>query len=62
MDLDDLKLVLPPPKRPASAPVDCDWGEIERELGLKIPHDYRAFVLTYGDGIIDGSIGVYPIS
>jgi uncharacterized protein (TIGR02996 family) len=47
----------------------CDSGSIlpketidvfERECGIKLPHDYRAFLLNYNGGIVDPILAEMP--
>jgi uncharacterized protein (TIGR02996 family) len=46
--IDELRRVLPPPKRPLNAV--GNWAEVEQELGLRLPSDYKAFLSSYGSG------------
>lgn len=45
---DELRQVLPVPKRPSFA--DGDWPAVEESLGLALPADYKAFINSYGSG------------
>jgi hypothetical protein len=47
--------LLPPPDKPRG--LDRSWKVAEKELGLKLPGDYKAFIDTYGSGQIRGSSG-----
>jgi hypothetical protein len=44
----DLIRVVPPPKMPLAA--SGDWSEVEREMGLVFPNDYKEFIANYGAG------------
>jgi uncharacterized protein (TIGR02996 family) len=46
--LDELRMVLPPPKRLLHA--TGNWAEVEETLGLTLPSDYKAFISSYGSG------------
>jgi uncharacterized protein (TIGR02996 family) len=46
--LDELRVVMPPPKRLLNA--SGKWEEVEQALGLTLPSDYKAFIRTYGSG------------
>jgi uncharacterized protein (TIGR02996 family) len=48
--IDELRLVLPPPKRPLNAV--GNWAEVEQQLGLPLPSDYKAFIASYGSGTV----------
>ncbi len=39
--------------RPGTAPPAKDWEAVERELGVRLPHDYTSLMATYGGGFID---------
>lgn len=48
--IDELRLILPAPKRLLNA---CgDWAEVERSLGVVLPPDYKEFISTYGSGTV----------
>jgi uncharacterized protein (TIGR02996 family) len=46
--LDELRSLLPPPKRPFAN--TGNWDEVEKELGLVLPADYKAYIMAYGGG------------
>jgi hypothetical protein len=45
--LDRLVALVPPPETPVGV---VPWASIEGELGLELPHDYKAMAETYGAG------------
>src|SRR5262249_19025548 len=47
--------LLPPPKSPRG--LDRSWEVVERELGLALPSDYKAFIDLYGSGQITSAEG-----
>ena len=48
--LDELRAILPPPKRPFGA--TGNWELVEKALGLNLPADYKAFHTVYGGGTV----------
>ncbi|MBL8799152.1 MAG: TIGR02996 domain-containing protein [Planctomycetia bacterium] len=48
--LDELRTVVPPPKRPYAN--TGNWDGIEKQLGLVLPADYKAYISAYGGGDI----------
>ncbi|MFB9593546.1 SMI1/KNR4 family protein [Streptomyces racemochromogenes] len=46
--MDSLTRLIPPPPEPVDA--RGDWSAVERELGVRLPEDYKALVGTYGWG------------
>lgn len=53
-----LVAIMPPPRTPTLPPGPDDWPSVERELGIGLPSDYKAFLATYGSGEINGLIDV----
>src|ERR1035437_2084435 len=49
-----LVAIMPPPRTPTLPPGPDDWPSVERELGIGLPSDYKAFLATYGSGEING--------
>jgi len=47
--------LLPPPASPRG--LDRTWAAVERELGLALPKDYKAFIDLYGSGQIASAEG-----
>jgi hypothetical protein len=56
MSVERLTHIVEPPERPART---VDWPTLETELGLRLPHDYRDLVETYGPGSFDEFIHIY---
>ncbi len=50
MSIDDLTSVAPPPAEPLDIPTSPNWESVERELGLRLPMDYKQYVFHYGRG------------
>ena len=46
---------LPPPAAPRG--LDRTWGAVEREIGLSLPDDYKAFIDVYGTGQVSSADG-----
>ncbi len=42
-----LEEVIPVPEDPKNA--KGDWAQVEKELGIRVPEDYRKIIETYGD-------------
>ena len=59
MSIEELKKVLGPPPIPIATGVDANWEDVEREVGAKIPTDYKNFVSQYGVGCIDEFLWVF---
>ncbi len=53
--LSDLKTLIQPTREPLQ---ECDWADIERRLGLRLPLDYKLLVEAYGPGSFDRFIWV----
>jgi hypothetical protein len=51
MSLARLTELVPPPAHPTEVGTREEWEQKERELGTKLPEDYRQFVFTYGTGL-----------
>ena len=52
-DLERVLELVPPPTTPDG--LERSWIEVERQLGLSLPSDYKGFVDRYGTGVIAGS-------
>ncbi len=59
MTVDDLKSLLPPPQAPVAVPTPEQWQEAERELGVSLPTDYKAYLAAFGVGRIDDFLWIY---
>jgi len=51
-----LVAVMPPPKRPLYS--DGNWEAVEKAIGLLLPADYKAFIETYGSGMVNGCLDI----
>lgn len=49
-DLQKLIAVLPPPEKPFAA--SGDWIDVQTQLGIELPSEYKQFIATYGSGKI----------
>lgn len=47
-DLDELRRLMPPPQDPVEN--EGSWDAVERQIGCKLPRDYKLFIETYGSG------------
>ncbi len=54
--LNELRAVLPPPKRPLHN--RGDWAAVEAAIELPLPPDYKAFVATYGRGTVNNCLEI----
>jgi hypothetical protein len=59
MSLEILLTVMPPPMRPAEAPVAEDWRAVEVQLGVALPEDYKHFIQKYGTGKISDFLWIF---
>ena len=50
---------LPPPSHPRGTGTPKTWEKVERELGLRLPADYKQLMDHYGTGAFDDFIRVY---
>ena len=48
----------PPPANPADCGAEDLWPNIERQLGVQLPIDYKQFINIYGNGEFYGFWGV----
>jgi len=58
MSIEELRRVLPPPKNLCRTESAGEWATVEERLGLVFPSDAKAFAVTYGDGVLGGSINL----
>ncbi|MBU2714459.1 SMI1/KNR4 family protein [Zooshikella harenae] len=56
MSIELLKTLLPPPRRKSNE--GTDWSEVEKQLAITLPADYKAFIDYYGAGWINDYIFV----
>jgi hypothetical protein len=59
MSLQKLLSILPPPDHPVDSGSAERWPDVERQIGTVLPEDYKAFIDTYGTGIIGYLIRVH---
>jgi len=52
MSISQLKKILPPPESPTEVPTRPAWKKIEKEVGVRLPNDYKEYVQAYGTGTI----------
>jgi hypothetical protein len=52
--IDELKKIVTPPNTPTNNGSLEQFAEIEIELGLQFPSDYKELIVTYGDGCWQG--------
>ena len=48
--IDRLVKLIPPPKKPVEVGGKKDWAQQVKQLGAKLPSDYKAFIDRYGSG------------
>lgn len=53
MILDALRKLMPPPESPVGCGTWAQWAEVQSELGLRLPIDYKYYINTYGSGWIN---------
>ena len=53
MSVEELISVLPPPEVPSNTGSSNEWSLVEKDIGIKLPSDYKEFISTYGAGGID---------
>ena len=58
MTIDALAVLIPPPDEPCERPDLRDWAQLEAELGLTFPDDFKQFLWLYGSGKIDDFLWV----
>ncbi len=58
MAIQKLLDILPPPQIPYPN-IKIDWDKVEKELGRKLPTDYKDFIDYYGYVIISDELIIY---
>jgi hypothetical protein len=53
------RALVPPPEPDARLGPPVDWTQVESELGLRLPADYKAYVDTYGFGWVNRLVCVF---
>ena len=59
MSLSRLIQLVPPPSIPSEVGTFEAWGQLESEIGVSLPPDYRDFVFAYGTGLFAGFYRIY---
>src|SRR5947209_4182767 len=67
MAVEELMVVVPPPKHPIDVGTAAQWAALEGALGTLLPTDYRKYIRHYGSGIFNDpgrfSLSIYnPVS
>jgi hypothetical protein len=57
--IDALKSVLTPPIQPTYTGTPESWRQVERQLGYILPHDYKLYIDTFGEGSVDGYVIIF---
>lgn len=57
--MEQLKTIMPPPASPVAAGAPERWGQIEKELGIRLPRDYKQLIQTYGAGEFGGYLIIH---
>jgi hypothetical protein len=53
MTIDLLLKLMPPPSSPINTGNSNKWKNVEKELGVDIPTDYKSIISAYGSGSVD---------
>jgi hypothetical protein len=59
MAIADLMKILSRPVKPVEAGSSSDWLEIEQDLGINLPQDYKDFINAYGSGQVAEFLWIY---
>jgi hypothetical protein len=54
----ELLQIAPPPSKPVGSCSPEQWHQLETELGIRFPEDYKQFIGTYGDGRFADFVGI----
>lgn len=57
-DIDELKMIAPPPKLKNGAGSPAQWRQLEEEFALTFPDDYKELIATYGAGRFVNFFGI----
>ena len=57
--IDAIVKLVPPPVKPVEVGGKKNWARVEKQLGAKLPSDYKAFIDRYGSGEFAGFYVVY---
>jgi hypothetical protein len=55
--LEDLTTLIPPPSTPRCA--EGDWNEVEGQMGIHFPSDFKRLISAYGSGRILGGLQIF---
>ena len=59
MSIEELTAFIPPPDSPKNTGTPEGWADVEAELGVQLPQDFRDIISTYGNGSFAKEIHVY---
>jgi hypothetical protein len=59
MGIESVTRFVSPPPKPREVGGSEDWKAVEAQLGTPLPEDYRAFIVAFGTGTIDGFMMVF---
>jgi hypothetical protein len=54
----ELSRIIPPPRKPLGVGTLKQWKNIEKEIGIDFPEDYREFIFLYGTGNFANFFGI----
>lgn len=54
-----LQSIVSPPVPPVETGDSTRWTDVESQLGIQLPDDYKAFIASYGSGNLAGFIHVF---
>ena len=60
MSIEQLRSIIPPPSSPVFAGDANAWQDVENELGITLPNDYKQLINLYGVGCFGGF--VWPLN
>jgi hypothetical protein len=59
MSIEQLTQLVPPPTNPIETGSASDWNNVESQLALTLPTDFRELILTYGTGAFNDWLIVF---